>query len=306
MVANDKNYRIVRVILDPTRSSSDSSSAASSLLKLATGVLVGTVVLASGFIVSVLSANFASISAFSYITEPAVILVTATVFSLMLLFLGNLSSTSSTKIRPFAYGLFSALMVSLTIVLSLIVFYQTISYSKQSGDNGMIVANVIILVYQAISFFSICLCLAIRGLLNKFAKGITRRVHWMLYVMAFLLTLPVPILSICGLLFDAQVLLNSHILTVAAILFAAAAFIHVFGHWFNEDISEDGSISKRDSKDTMVKIIKLLILLSIMTALLAFAAWAISYYTIRSESHAYTGSLIEKVSRYLKFIPQPN
>ncbi|KAI5186516.1 hypothetical protein NEHOM01_1516 [Nematocida homosporus] len=180
--------------------------------------------------------------------------------------------------RSWQYKLFSFLVGLSFLFLLAFFIVQTMVYFKNDGVNLFDMAILAVLLFAPLITIS---CTTVRGAINHRWPSITRRLHWVLYTMSFLMVATIPIFARFISTYDARMLLDGHILLVSSIVFGVGLLLHAFGYWLDEGLKDDGA--KRTTGTILAHILKLTIISLIMGGLFGLSIWAIYHYELLAD-----------------------
>ncbi|KAI5186095.1 hypothetical protein NEHOM01_1277 [Nematocida homosporus] len=166
-------------------------------------------------------------------------------------------------------------LVSITMIFIILWVFFTLHLTTYLAANVISLCHAMILFYQAIAILSVVGCLITRKACNLRQPIIAKHTYWVLYVLAAIFAFTVPFLSIIGLTHEAKLVLHSQILVIAALLFAAGAFIHNCSHWSIKTPATDNSPRFKTRVLTTIAVSALL-----ATALIATIYFSSSYNTL--------------------------
>ncbi|KAI5187743.1 hypothetical protein NEHOM01_2337 [Nematocida homosporus] len=120
----------------------------------------------------------------------------------------------------------------------------------------------------------IAACFVIRLCLGHKVRLLTRHVCTLLYISSFCLIVSVPLLCVGGYTLQARAFAQSQVLLVAAILFAAGAFLDVTGQWFDReviDVMKERSMCARKVKAVKIAGIAIILIVVIGVSILTIS-----------------------------------
>ncbi|KAI5184539.1 hypothetical protein NEHOM01_0214 [Nematocida homosporus] len=264
---------------DPPQRSTLIQTIALSLITLTTGFVV--------FILTQVSILLSSYPILIY-TMPIIIISIGLAIALLLLFFIYPPSNQSRKshswqyltiVRVGQYCLFGLVLCLVTAGVFINLAYPpTLTFTQ---TDPAIPATLITLLYHILAGTSILGCLIIRGLFTPRWPTLPRYSYWLLYVLSFIFIISIPILTLLDLTAYAQLLLNTRILLISALLFTAGAFIDVFGRWFDKERTEH--LKPRPTQLILRKLIKILLVLLVLAAAYTLTIWTSNRHNLLTQ-----------------------
>ncbi|KAI5184718.1 hypothetical protein NEHOM01_0320 [Nematocida homosporus] len=178
---------------------------------------------------------------------------------------------TSTRSRPIIWVFFILAISGLGVILGL-------NGASYYASNDRTLLQAIVLGGQCVVLLITMVSIATRWVFTYSMPLATRYVYWVLYGLSILLAASVPLLSIFSLTTYAQVLLNSNVLTISAILLVIGALTNVFDRqtvYSNEEREKEVSINH-----VFYKLIALVCIFTVLCGLIGLTIWSTSYYNL--------------------------